>query len=271
MRENYAAVAVNKDNRSEGLGLSFLNVPTTVWDNGEYWETVEFENGLKLQQNNITGHARIINNRKIRLAWGDMKAMRKAFIKLVKPWEQCKRGDILAVQRANGIYSHYAVYIGRGKVIHYAADDSDFGAEASIHEGNFWDFLGCDTCFDILSFSEYGDTPNHKRIDLVSSGRLSFNYPYKDAFSEFDKYIRKLKGYHLYSPEETVARAESRVGENKYSLAFNNCEHFALWCKTGIQESTQVEEVIKRLIFGVIRASNIRKVMESERMTNNVI
>ncbi|MDU1323667.1 MAG: lecithin retinol acyltransferase family protein [Clostridiales bacterium] len=34
--------------------------------------------------------------------------------------------------------------------------------------------------------------------------------------------------YHLYSPEETVSRARSRLGEEKYALPFNNCEHFAI-------------------------------------------
>ena len=39
-------------------------------------------------------------------------------------------------------------------------------------------------------------------------------------------------------------RALSRLGENKYNLIFNNCEHFAIWCKTGISESYQVEKVV---------------------------
>ena len=47
----------------------------------------------------------------------------------------------------------------------------------------------------------------------------------------------------LYSPKETVERAKSRLGEDKYNLAFNNCEHFALWCKTGLKESSQIEDV----------------------------
>jgi len=37
-----------------------------------------------------------------------------------------------------------------------------------------------------------------------------------------------------------IQRAKSRLGESKYSLLFNNCEHFATWCKTGLQDSEQV-------------------------------
>ena len=64
--------------------------------------------------------------------------------------------------------------------------------------------------------------------------------------SPFFDLIREAD-YHLYSPEETVARAKSRLGEEKYSLPVNNCEHFAIWCKTGIHESHQVNMWISRL------------------------
>jgi hypothetical protein len=33
----------------------------------------------------------------------------------------------------------------------------------------------------------------------------------------------------------------SRLGEQNYNLLFNNCEHFAHWCKTGRHRSEQVE------------------------------
>ncbi len=39
-----------------------------------------------------------------------------------------------------------------------------------------------------------------------------------------------------------VKRAHSRLGERAYSLAGNNCEHFARWCKTGVAESEQVTD-----------------------------
>jgi hypothetical protein len=45
------------------------------------------------------------------------------------------------------------------------------------------------------------------------------------------------------SPAErnlAVQRALSRVGERRYSLSGNNCEHFANWCATGVAISQQV-------------------------------
>ncbi|MCP9850257.1 lecithin retinol acyltransferase family protein [Cyanobium sp. Morenito 9A2] len=39
----------------------------------------------------------------------------------------------------------------------------------------------------------------------------------------------------------TLRRAMGRLGEQRYNLLFNNCEHFAIWCKTGRHRSAQVE------------------------------
>jgi hypothetical protein len=42
------------------------------------------------------------------------------------------------------------------------------------------------------------------------------------------------------APDVVIGRAESRLGERQYDLFFNNCEHFATWCKTGRHESAQL-------------------------------
>jgi len=44
-----------------------------------------------------------------------------------------------------------------------------------------------------------------------------------------------------YSPQEIVRRARSRLGENKYHVLRNNCEHFCHWCISGRSRSIQVE------------------------------
>ena len=43
------------------------------------------------------------------------------------------------------------------------------------------------------------------------------------------------------TPGVTLRRAMGRLGEQNYNLLFNNCEHFAHWCKTGRHRSEQVE------------------------------
>ena len=49
----------------------------------------------------------------------------------------------------------------------------------------------------------------------------------------------------VFSAEETVRRARGRLGEEKYNLVTNNCEHFAMWCKTGVSDSSQVKQFIR--------------------------
>lgn len=44
-----------------------------------------------------------------------------------------------------------------------------------------------------------------------------------------------------YIPDVVIERAESRLGEKRYDLVSNNCEHFANWCKTGKNVSYQLE------------------------------
>ena len=55
-------------------------------------------------------------------------------------------------------------------------------------------------------------------------------------------YVKQYSEGFCFLPETVVARAESRLGENKYNFLFNNCEHFAYWCKTGISDSPQIRE-----------------------------
>ena len=43
------------------------------------------------------------------------------------------------------------------------------------------------------------------------------------------------------SPDIVILRAESLLGKAKYNLLHRNCEHFAVYCRTGKWESSQIE------------------------------
>lgn len=43
------------------------------------------------------------------------------------------------------------------------------------------------------------------------------------------------------SLDEFMRRARSRLGEDRYRLTTNNCEHFCAWCITGDSRSDQVD------------------------------
>ena len=45
-----------------------------------------------------------------------------------------------------------------------------------------------------------------------------------------------------FEPDVVIRNAESRLGENGYALLGNNCEHFAVWCKTDKLVSDQVQD-----------------------------
>lgn len=45
-----------------------------------------------------------------------------------------------------------------------------------------------------------------------------------------------------YNPEEVVKRALSMLWNGGYNFIFNNCEHFARYCKTGEKKSEQVKD-----------------------------
>lgn len=48
-----------------------------------------------------------------------------------------------------------------------------------------------------------------------------------------------------YSGQETAQRACSRLGEDRYRLATNNCEHFCEWCVCGEGRSEQVDRLLE--------------------------
>jgi HRAS-like suppressor 3 len=48
-------------------------------------------------------------------------------------------------------------------------------------------------------------------------------------------------GAARYDGESAVARARSRLGEDRYRLWSNNCEHFVNWALNGTPRSAQVE------------------------------
>ena len=49
-------------------------------------------------------------------------------------------GDIIGVKRF--LYSHYGVFVGDGKVIHYSGDGGDFKGKKRIRYGTMDEFLG---------------------------------------------------------------------------------------------------------------------------------
>lgn len=207
-----------------------------------FWEDLENRAGYRLQQNLITGHCRILDENDVRVACGGESAMWTELVKLTSKGKNIHPyyGDVICVHRNNGIYDHYGVYEDDGHVYEYAAPDNDFGIKnIQIRCTTLQKFVRNSKHYFILKFPEYYGKPI-KIEAAMTAGAINLHIFHK---------MKELKqrNYHLYSPEETVWRAKSRLGETNYNLLFNNCEHFAIWCKTGISESHQVNGVIELL------------------------
>ena len=133
-----------------------------------------------------------------------------------------KLGDIVFFQRSNfffgDVYQHYGVYAGYHKIIHYIKGDSPL--DGRIAETSIEKF--CD-----------GDT-----LYIAEDDSLLSIFQDADVTSTF------------YGPRKTVQRARSMIGKGNYNLINHNCEHFAIWCKTGLTESTQlsIEGLAARLL-----------------------
>ena len=68
-----------------------------------------------------------------------------------------------------------------------------------------------------------------------------------DEFLSGGKLKRRDYKKRLTHPE-TLRIAGEHLSDNGYSLAFNNCEHFATYCATGRKKSTQVRKVVGGIV-----------------------
>jgi Lecithin retinol acyltransferase len=61
-----------------------------------------------------------------------------------------------------------------------------------------------------------------------------------------------------YDVREVVERARSRLGEDRYRILSNNCEHFCEWCLRGQQRSYQVDRLRRWMPWLGTRPSFLR-------------
>lgn len=120
-------------------------------------------------------------------------------------------------------YNHYGVYSGNNQVIHFIA-------QVGIQEVPLKKFLDCCDATDchVKRFPQ-----SKKALEIILKNR-------NENSSDI---ARTLNDYHFYSAKETLQRAKSCINSPdwSYDLRGNNCEHFAIWCKTGIKYSAQVK------------------------------
>lgn len=86
---------------------------------------------------------------------------------------------------------------------------------------------------EVIHYSGFGDSVSgpicRASLDNFSGGMPTVVTPHPLA---------------VHDAEERIARGYTRLGEEKYNLLTNNCEHFVSWCIYGTNSSEQVRSVL---------------------------
>ncbi|CAG9191733.1 Lecithin retinol acyltransferase [Paraburkholderia sabiae] len=69
----------------------------------------------------------------------------------------------------------------------------------------------------------------------------------------------------VYTGIVALRRATSRLGEDRYQLLTNNCEHFSTWCVRGVARSEQVRRCLMNPWNGVKTLLAIARAMFASR------
>lgn len=164
------------------------------------------------------------------------------------------RGDHIYVRRFGGFYAHHGIDAGDGTVIHYTS--SHWMTPRQVRRTSLDLFAGNDTIY-IRDYTKF--LQKLEKGDLVEK-----------ASQDFNQWMDRLRGIHVesmdFSADAVMSRAESRLGEFAFDIIFNNCEHFATWCKTGISNSEQVNELWRQ----VLSPAGFAKYRSSQAMTDFV-
>lgn len=256
--------------RIDALTESHSQNPDTafsVMDKEYCWEDLDYAGEFTLQRHVVNGICRIVDRHGTVVDRGTQEQLEQSMVRRaaqaaalrdsggvilpgmqtgstaapgVRP-VQAHYGDIIGVVRANGAYEHYGIYLSDTCIVHYAIPASKTVGHATVHATNLRGFLRQDTEYFVLDFPRPYQPP--VRIGNQGTG------PHIESVSEeLARHLQQQYGYHLYSPEETVARARSRLGETSYNFFTNNCEHFVIWCKTGVSESLQISGMLHSLL-----------------------
>ena len=134
-----------------------------------------------------------------------------------------KIGDHVFVDRSVlgiKLYEHHGIYVGDDMVVHYNGLAHGIVLEKSCFE-------------EILSNVVPLDKRNIAKVEMTSL----------EEFASGDVLQVKKHADAPFSGQEVALRAKTRIGEQKYNLIINNCEHFCNECVFGEHVSEQVQNV----------------------------
>ena len=162
-------------------------------------------------------------------------------------------GDILFWprddQRVLGIpikFTHWAVYVGRRKLapcrtrwmVGVCETTGDVLPESVVHLWGAADSAARDTSADAVVV--------HNRLSELGGAPYDGNLAYDDAHTPRrpEQILRRV--LVSLGAQKTY---ETRFG--KYHVVGNNCEHFATWCRYGVNRSDQIGDAVKFIGAGL--------------------
>ncbi len=153
-------------------------------------------------------------------------------------------GEVVKVDR--GIYDHYGIFLrvlGRDgeelHVIHYTGRNGHNDFNGIVRETALGVFLDGAEEFMVCRYVG-GECRQRFLVRDILQTRAGISW-----FTGMDE----LADRPGRDGVRAVERGRSRLGAEGYSLPVNNCEHFAVWCRTGESESSQVGDVLHALIM----------------------
>lgn len=84
-----------------------------------------------------------------------------------------------------------------------------------------------------------------------SIGRRPVEFVSLNSFAAGKRVGVRSEPHALYRGVDAVMRARSRLGEDRYRILTNNCEHFCTWCVQGVARSEQVRRCFMHPWSGV--------------------
>jgi len=83
-------------------------------------------------------------------------------------------------------------------------------------------------------------------------------------FANAQPVMIRCRGPMPFDVPEVVRRARSRLGENRYRLLSNNCEHFSEWAQFGLHRSAQIDRWARLpMIAAALLGQGFRVVLRS--------
>ncbi|KAH9500257.1 hypothetical protein Btru_073548, partial [Bulinus truncatus] len=128
-----------------------------------------------------------------------------------------KEGDRVEIKRSV-FYSHWGIYVGDGKIVHLVGVGVN-GLDQSVRP---------DVLFKISG-------------KIFSKAKVCRD-DFWDVVREHQANVNNCDYLRCILPtDEIIKRANGSVGNVGYNVIYNNCEHFATWCRYDKVESRQIQ------------------------------